>query len=341
MISVKRNQSISQIIRRLAFWVFVGGIFFITAAALLADFSKVKNLLLSITPGWLIAIIGAVLFNYLLRFAKWCYFLHLIKVKIPFKENLWVFFSAFTMVLSPGKLGELVKSLLIKSRRDIPVSRTGPIVFAERLTDLIGLLILCAVGFSKFKFGGQTLVVLGIALVAGIFLMTRKSFWGWLDSFLSGKEKLKKFRDTVKVIEESTQNLLSLKSILITAPLSALSWAGEGFALYFIFCAMGVEAEKLVFISIFAHSFSSIVGALSFLPGGLLVTEGAMGAFFVYVAIPKAEAVSATFLIRAVTLWFAVILGTIVFLIGHKKSDIQALSGVTQENNEAVNNDQI
>ncbi|OGK11410.1 MAG: hypothetical protein A2W80_05805 [Candidatus Riflebacteria bacterium GWC2_50_8] len=60
------------------------------------------------------------------------------------------------------------------------------------------------------------------------------------------------------------------------------------------------------------------------MPGGLLVAEGTMGAFFVFAGIPDATAVSATFLIRAVTLWFAVILGTVVFMLGYNQDDLQA-----------------
>lgn len=90
---------------------------------------------------------------------------------------------------------------------------------------------------------------------------------------------------------------------------------------------MGLELQNLLAVSLFAHAFSSIAGAISFLPGGLLVAEGSMGAFFVYAKVPDATAVSAIFLIRAVTLWFAVILGTVVFMLGYNQSDLQALQG--------------
>jgi uncharacterized protein (TIRG00374 family) len=229
------------------------------------------------------------------------------------------------MVLSPGKIGELIKSWLLKSRFNIPVAKTAPIVFAERLTDLIGLLILCSIGFSRFAFGGKTLFALGAILFIGIMLMTRKGFWDFFRARILRFKKFKKFERIVDALQESTQNLLSFSSILITAPLSAVSWAGEGFALFLIFKSLGVDKPDLIAIAIFAHAFSSIVGAISFLPGGLLVTEGALGMFFLYVSIDKPVALTATFLIRAVTLWFAVLLGTIVFIGGHKKSDLSVI----------------
>jgi uncharacterized protein (TIRG00374 family) len=322
---VTKAFSINMIMWRLALWLGVALILFITAAAILTDYHKVISLLGTISPGYLLAIIASVLFNYALRFIKWNYFLGIVGVSVPFKLNLWIFFSAFTMVLSPAKIGELVKSFLLKSRLGIAVGRTAPVVVAERLTDLLGLLILCAIGFSQFAFGGKTLALLAVIMTGGILALTRPSFWRILDHLLSGKAKLNKIRESIKAMQQSTRDLLSLKSLAVTVPISALSWGGEGFALYLIFKSMGLQLASLLPISLFAHAFSSIAGAVSFLPGGLLVAEGTMGAFFVYVGVPDAAAVSATFLIRAVTLWFAVILGTIVFMLGYNQSDLQAL----------------
>ncbi len=323
---MKKEISLPTIFWRLAIWLGIVIVLFITAAAMFSDSGKVLALISSIAPEWLALIILSVLFNYALRFAKWQYFLSILKISIPVKLNLWVFFSAFTMVLSPAKLGELIKSLLLKIRLDIPVSQTAPVVMAERLTDLIGLLILCGLGFSQFAFGGKTLLITGVIILSGIVLITRPGFWAFIDRLLGMHKRTSGLRSTIVTIQKSTETLLNLKTLAISVPLSAVSWAGEGVALYLIFRSMGVETENLLAIAVFAHAFGSIAGALSFLPGGLLVTEGAMGVFFVFVSIPETAAISATFLIRALTLWFAVCLGTIIFAAGHRRSDLQALS---------------
>lgn len=316
-----------NVLFRLGIGLFLALVFFTTAAALFADMGRVTRLIAGISPGWLAAIVGAVLFNYTLRFLKWTYFLRVLGISIKTSDSLWVFFSSFTMVLSPGKLGEIIKSVLLKARYHLPMAKTAPIVMAERITDLLGLMILAAIGSSRFAFGYQTLIVLGILLATGVYLITRKEFWIWCEHrILARFSFLGRVRASFKVLEESTGNLLSVRSLLLTTPLSALSWAGEGVALFLVFRALGVEREALLGISLFAHAFSSIVGAFSFLPGGLLVTEGTLGVFFVYVGIGLDQSVSATFLIRAVTLWFAVILGTIVFLLGRRPGDLAELA---------------
>lgn len=338
--AVKKILSTRLILGKLAFWLFLGIVVAITATAMFSDYKKVGSLLASIELIWLPFIVLSVLSNYLLRFVKWCYLLRVVGVKVPFWQNMWIFFSAFTMVLSPGKIGELVKSFLLRERFAIPVTKTAPVVMAERLTDLLGLMALCLIGFSQFAFGGKTLLIVAALLFCGILMLSNPGFWKLVDHFLAKFARFAKFRRPIKIIQESTMDLFSIKSLLLTTPLSAISWAGEGFALYLIFRSMGLDMPALFAISIFAHAFSSIVGALSFLPGGLLVTEGAMGMFFVYVSIPEAQAISATFLIRAVTLWFAVLLGTTVFLLGHSKSDLKALQFISQNKNSSEDCDE-
>ncbi|MBF0500225.1 MAG: flippase-like domain-containing protein [Candidatus Riflebacteria bacterium] len=321
------NLTTNDILQRLAVWVFIALVGFITIAALFADIGRVQTLIATISFASLASIITSVLFNYSLRFMKWTYFLHRLRIKISFADSLWTFFSAFTMVLSPGKLGEIIKSVIIKSRYGIPISHTAPIVMAERITDLLGLICLAAIGSSRFAFGGHTLVIASIFMIGGIAIMTRPGFWRACDRHIFSRfASLTRFRSSLHAIEESTGNLLSTRSLIFTVPLSAVSWAGEGVALYFIFGALGVTRPELLGISLFAHAFSSIVGALSFLPGGLLVTEGTLGMFFVFVGIGRDQAVSATLLIRTVTLWFAVILGTVVFLAGRRPTDLIAFS---------------
>ncbi|HNS08393.1 MAG TPA: lysylphosphatidylglycerol synthase transmembrane domain-containing protein [Candidatus Ozemobacteraceae bacterium] len=332
--------SLSSIILRLSLWLAVAAVLFLTATAMFADFDRVIKLLSGISLQWLGLIILAVLFNYALRFAKWSWFLRLLNIRVPFKLNLWVFFSAFTMVLSPAKLGELVKSLLLKNRLGIPISATAPIIMAERLTDLIGLLILCAAGFSQFAYGGRMLLLTGALIASGVICLTRPSFWNLADRALNLHPKLAGLKSAVRAMQQSTGSILNLKAMMVSVPLSAISWAGEGVALFMIFRAMGLQTDNLPAISIFAHAFGSIAGALSFLPGGLLVTEGTMGMFFVFAAIPEAQAVSATFLIRALTLWFAVCLGTLVFAFGHQRSDLQAFTLSPESGSSCATGDQ-
>jgi uncharacterized protein (TIRG00374 family) len=52
-----------------------------------------------------------------------------------------------------------------------------------------------------------------------------------------------------------------------------------------------------------------LVGAISFLPGGLGGTEATMIALLVAHGLPLPESVAATLVVRLATLWFAIVLG--------------------------------
>ena len=57
-----------------------------------------------------------------------------------------------------------------------------------------------------------------------------------------------------------------------------------------------------------------LIGAISFLPGGLGGAEVTMTALLMLNGMDNGAAVAATLLIRLTTLWFAVVLGLLVML---------------------------
>jgi uncharacterized protein (TIRG00374 family) len=88
-------------------------------------------------------------------------------------------------------------------------------------------------------------------------------------------------------------------------------------------------------LAILIYAVTTVAGALSFLPGGLLVTEAGMTLLLVQSArgVDEPTAVAATLLIRLATLWFAVLIGLIALTAlrrGSNKLD-KALDAATSE----------
>src|SRR5205814_4801248 len=105
--------------------------------------------------------------NYGLRIARWHYYLGRIGVRVPVLESSVVFLSGFVMSVTPGKIGEVFKSLLLYESRGTSIARTAPIVVAERLTDLIALVMLITLGSFSFAHGTAVAASSGL-LVAGL-----------------------------------------------------------------------------------------------------------------------------------------------------------------------------
>ena len=102
---------------------------------------------LSRFPWWGVPVAcGLASVNWLLRFVKWERYRQLLGVRITRRQSMLVYFSGFCLSITPGKMGEAYKSILIKRLDGSPISRTAMIVVAERLTDLLALVILMGAG---------------------------------------------------------------------------------------------------------------------------------------------------------------------------------------------------
>jgi uncharacterized protein (TIRG00374 family) len=118
------------------------------------------------------------------------------------------------------------------------------------------------------------------------------------------------------------------KLLAMATSIAIPSWACEcvGFALI-VNAFPGSHVD--VGLAMVIYAASTIAGALSFLPGGLGVTEGGMTILLVQSGhIEEPVALAATLLIRLATLWFGVLLGVVLLAIARGK--IAKLPGKSQ-----------
>ncbi|MEO8399002.1 MAG: flippase-like domain-containing protein, partial [Ignavibacteriaceae bacterium] len=91
--------------------------------------------------------------------------------------------------------------------------------------------------------------------------------------------------------------------------LSLISWSFECLGYHLILVNFNVTLG--FFWASFSYAFSIIVGAVTMLPGGLGATEGSLTFLLIKEGYAKDIAVASTFIVRIVTLWFAVLVGVI------------------------------
>ena len=97
------------------------------------------------------AALALALANYVIRFARWQFYLRRQDVHVPVGDSALVFGAGLSLSITPAKLGELVKSYLLRELHDVPATRTAPIVVAERVTDLLALLVLRGRGRRRLR----------------------------------------------------------------------------------------------------------------------------------------------------------------------------------------------
>ena len=270
------------------------------------------------TFGWwaFFAALALSLTNYAIRFLRWQLYLRWQKVSVPIGSSALVFGAGLSLSITPAKLGELVKSYLLRELHDIPPTQTAPIVVAERVTDLIALLTLAIVGVAVF--GVQTTLVLaaGSIIVLGLVLLAWPRPTNALIDLVTRPALTRRFRKPLHQIYDGLASLCRPTRLGLATAIALPSWACEcvGFALI---CNAFPGTQVDLGLAMVIYAATSIAGALSFLPGGLGVTEGAMTILLVQSAanIDQHTALDATLLTRLATLWFAVLLGLVLLAV--------------------------
>lgn len=257
------------------------------------------------------------LMNYFARFYKWDYYLNILRINISKKDSLLIFMSGLLMSVTPGKIGELLKAYLIKTVNKTPASVTAPIIFAERATDFLSLTILALFGAYIYDYGRNAALVITIIILIGIFILTNRKVFDSLMIVLSKIKFIHKRIESIEQLYHSTYTLLKFRPLLIAVGISVLSWGFECFGYYLVINnfinTIGISW------SFFSYSFSTIVGAVSMLPGGLGVTEGSFLLMLTSKGLSASDAVATTFITRVVTLWFAVLVGIVAVFFFQRK----------------------
>jgi uncharacterized protein (TIRG00374 family) len=252
--------------------------------------------------------------NYALRWLKWQWYLSVLGVTgVPKMTTTLVFLSGFAMSLTPGKAGELTKSLFLKDLAGAPIARTAPIVFAERLTDGIAMLLLASAGLVGFRLGAPALLAVATGAILAVLLVQARPLAHAIFRLLARVKRIRRLVDSVEVAYDSARELLGWRRLAVAVAIGTVSWAGECLALYLILLGLGASpGPTLLNQATFALASASLVGSASLLPGGLGAAEGTVaGVLELLAGQPKEVAAAATLLIRACTLWFGVALGSV------------------------------
>jgi uncharacterized protein (TIRG00374 family) len=307
---------LSQLRRRLLVGITIG-VVVIVALVLISDADALALALRDFDWRLLPLVLGLTLLNYALRFVKWQYYLRLLAVTtLARRDSLLIYVAGFTMVMTPGKVGELLKSYLIRLRAGTPMARTAPIIVAERLTDGIAMLVLAGIGLTVFRYGWPVLLFGTVVSIAALVVIQQEAL---MHRILHRVAATRLGRGRAAALEElydSTRTLLRWRPLLIAVGIGVVSWFGECLAFFLVLTGLGLDATwTLLLAAIFVFAIAAWVGGASMLPGGLGAAELSVAGLLLVIvddpAMTSTLAATATLLIRFATLWFGVLLGVL------------------------------
>jgi len=311
----------SRLLRRALLGVVLGALIYLAAilyvdvhatAAALADFRwSAVGLALLLSS-----------LNYLLRFWKWELCLGWLGIREPGPGNapgltrarsLLIYLAGLSMSVTPGKVGEVLRSLLLKQSDGVDFTRTAPIVVADRLTDLIALVVLSLVGIAEFQEFQDYLPVILVTLllvVAGVIVLGSPRLCHGLLRLLARLPGVDRLAAKAEALVDASARVLQLRALVLLSLLSIVGWGLECVG-YWLVLRGFAGADASLSLAVFLWSTTTIIGALSFLPGGLGATEGSLAVLVARLAtgVTQAIAVASTLLIRICTLWFGEVVG--------------------------------
>ncbi|MBN1484201.1 MAG: flippase-like domain-containing protein [Chloroflexia bacterium] len=319
--------------RRLLIGLGLGVLIFLVLA-IWGGLEEVGQTLRQLRWAFIPLILGFTALNYVLRWAKWHYYLHHLGLHdIGLWDSVLLFVAGMTMAVTPGKIGEVFKSYLLKRLNGTPMSVSAPIVVAERLTDGLGMLLIAGVGLSRYRYGLPAFALLLAGAATFIAVVQIRPLTMALLNWSEGIPLGRRFSAPLRSLYESSYQLLRWRPLLLMTLLSALSWFGECVAFYYVLRSLGVPGGgDLLLQASFIFAASTLLGLVSFLPGGLGVAEASYAGLldtlgtFAHLSpqAATAAAASAAFLIRLCTLWFGVGLGAVaLFWLGRRLGGLE------------------
>ena len=273
-----------------------------------SDIKTVYDKITSFKIEFLLIIIPLVTTGWFVLFARWHLLLKNSKILIPKKDSLLIFFSGFALTIIPGKVGELIKSQLLKTKFEVPRSKTVPIVMLEQMYTLIGLVIISFFGIWFFELGAYVLGFFTALLIFAFILISSKKVFNKLIAIFEKRKFTSRFVDPLSssydIIKKSTKGPITFYASALTT----VFWLIEAVVVYFVLLAFGVENMEFLMV-IPTYTTSLMLGFLSFLPMGLGVVEGSLASFFSLQGIEVSLSLTIVIIIRIFTRWYGVAVG--------------------------------
>jgi uncharacterized protein (TIRG00374 family) len=294
----------------------VFGFLVLLALVLLSDLQQVSERVMSFRWSLYPIVFALTLFNYTLRFFKWHFYLGQIGVKnLSLFQSARLFVGSFPLSVTPGKVGEAMKGVWLNQLSGVAVARGIAVVVAERISDGVAVTLLSTLGVIAYPrywpaFSAVLALLLSIILISQIRPVAL--------ALLALGEHLplvSRFAHSLHEFYEGSFVLFRPKSTAIAVSLGTVSWLGEGIGFYLILLGLGIPPGwQTLSIAVFVLAFSTVVGAVSTLPGGLGASEASIaGMLVLLLGLHPDLAAAATLLIRFATLWFGVGLGLLVW----------------------------
>jgi len=260
--------------------------------------------------------------NYVIRWFRWQIYLDQRSIRVPFGSSVLVYLAGFAFAVTPGKVGELVKAYLLRSMHGVSAVETAPVVVAERVTDLVAVLLLAVIGVAFYGVAVKIVIACSAIVLFGLTVLAWPRLAHGILEIATQPRALHRFREPAVRLYDGIAALTRPGSLIIATAIGCVAWMCECMGFWLVLHGFGADVPWGLATLIYA--VTTVAGALSFLPGGLGVTEGAMTLLLVERGVDNDTAVAASIVTRLATLWLAVALGVVALALCRRRGGVAA-----------------
>lgn len=331
----------------IVFVIYVGLLIFGNARELLAELRVYPWILL-------VPVILLKFCAWFLRFWRWHYFLWVIDAsrKISLFDSAILFVAGFSMAVSPGKIAEVLKAVILKAKTGVPVARSAPVVIAERVVDGVAVLIMSlsafflagdAINIGSYRF---LIILSAVLLIVGLVGIQIRpvAFWGL--NLIARIPLVRRLHKPLLDFYESSREILQLQHVIPTSFLGMVAHLTDAIGFSIILSGFGVELSwTLLLQSIFITGLTAMIGALSGVPNGAGVTEVSSSSMVLVIVAPFHPQITSTIALTIALIdgffhkWFRVLVGTLVAIIfRHRLFPVSVEDTLAQAEHEPAHN---
>lgn len=257
------------------------------------------------------------------RWLEWHYYLGVIGTqdKISVFDSMVLQVSSFTMAVSPGKAGELLKSVILKAKTGTDISKSAPVVLAERVVDGIAVILMLALaviagGDATELQAWQRNSIIGSAVVLAVGLIVvqiQPLAYLFLD-LLPHIPLMRRMHGGLVDFYESSREVFHLRHVLPMIVVGFGVYGCSAMTMFIIILGFGEQPSITLFLqSVIIAGVSAAVGALSGSPNGAGATEGSTQWIMITTyGFGTGAALAVALMHSFFNKWFRVFLGMIV-----------------------------
>ena len=276
----------------------------------LSDFSIISEKISNFKINYLPLILLLVSVSWIPLIIKWHFLLKNSRINVPLTKSIAIFFSGSAFEITPGQIGILIKSQLLKTSSNISRTKTVPIVIVEKIYDLIGAILASVIGIIILGMEFY-LIIIAISVLATIFFfMYHRRSSELVFNRITKLKFFSKYIDNMSEFYEVVKKSTNVKAATICILLALTYWFIISAAAYYTLIAFDVNL--LDYLKVLAiYTTSTLLGAISFIPGGIGITEGSIAGLFTLNGVDISTALILGVMIRVLTLWYSVGVGFI------------------------------